>query len=515
MNPNYIAGQQQVSFYANSFFFFFFWGMQNPLLDSGETMEMATVQKIEETVKGILREADMDQMTEFKLRIDASAKLGFDLSGTNHKKLVRDVMEAFLLSAPGEAPVEETVAPAQNETGSGVAASVGGEDERFICKLSEKRNATVQKYRGQAFLSIGSQENGKAFRGVHLSTNQWSVIKKNFSAIEECIKHCQSKSKSDTTQNGDTSEAVDKNSSHGVSLIKTSRFDGKGYHSWGLQMELFLKQFNLTYVLSEPCPGIGSSLGSETNPSEITQADAKRRKWLRDDYLCYKYLLNSLSDHLYRQYSEKFKHAKELWDELKWVYQCEETNSKRSQVRKYIEFKMVEERPILEQFQMFNKIADSIVSAGMFLDETFHVSTIISKFPPSWRGFCTRLMEEEFLPVWMLMERVKAEEELRRNGAQGVTYRPAAGSSQMERRPCLGTTHRASQNIGWKRKDPERDGRVIIVCDNCGKKGHLAKHCWGNKSDDRASGKPNRINSSVPAPVDSEAQASTNDDDKV
>ncbi|XP_010422750.1 PREDICTED: uncharacterized protein LOC104707981 isoform X1 [Camelina sativa] len=482
--------------------------MENSLVvGSGETME----QKIEETVKGILREADMDQMTEFKLRIDASAKLGFDLSGTNHKKLVRDVMEAFLLSTPGEAPLEETLAPAQNES---VAASVGVEDERFICKLSEKRNATVQKYRGQAFLSIGSQEHGKAFRGVHLSTNQWSVITKNLAAIEEGIKQCESKLKSESTQNGDTSEALDKkNSFHGFPLIKTSRFDGKGYLSWATQMELFLKQFNLTYVLSEPCPGIGSSQGPETNPTEITRADVACKKWLRDDYLCHNHLMNSLSDHLYRHYSEKFKHAKELWDELKWVYQCEESNSKRSQVRKYIEFKMVEERPILEQVQVFNKIADSIVSAGMFLDETFHVSTIISKFPPSWRGFCTRLMEEEFLPVWMLMERVKAEEELRRNGAQGgVTYRPAAGSSQMERRPSLGTTHRGSQSIGWKRKEPERDGRVIIVCENCGRKGHLTKHCWGNKSDERASGKPNRVNFSVPAPVDSETQATTNSD---
>lgn len=148
----------------------------------------------------------------------------------------------------------------------------------------------------------------------------------------------------------------------------------------------------------------------------------------------------------------------------------------------------------------------------MFLDEAFHVSTIISKFPPSWRGFCTRLMEEEYLPVWMLMERVKAEEELLRNGAKGVTYRPATGSSQMERTPSLGTTHRGSQSVGWKRKEPERDERVIIVCDNCGRKGHLAKHCWGSKSDERASGKSNRINSSVAAPVESETQATTNND---
>ncbi|KFK30674.1 hypothetical protein AALP_AA6G013400 [Arabis alpina] len=488
--------------------------MENLILDSGEAMEMVTIQKIEETVKSILKEADMDHMTEFKLRIDASAKLGFDLSGTNHKKLVRDVLEAFLLSNPGdesthgEGIVLETVAPASKETGSGVA---GLEDQRFVYKLSEKQDVTVDRYKGQAYLSIGKTypEFKKSFRGMHFSTNQWFEIKKNFTAIEEVIKQCESKSQ---TKNGDTSEAVDNNSSGGFVPIETSRFDGKSYHCWASQMELFLKQLNLSYVLFEPSPGTGNSRGPETNPRDVNRADAAGKNWLRDDYLCHNHLLKSLSDHLYRHYSKKFKHAKELWDELKWVYQCEESNSKRSQVRKYIEFSMVEERPILEQVQDFNRIADSIVSAGMFLDETFHVSTIISKFPSSWRGFCTRLMEEEFLPVWMLMERVKAEEENLRNGAQRVTYRPASGSSHMERRPSIGATHRGSQSIGWKRKEPERerDGRVTIVCDNCGRKGHLAKNCWGKKPDER--GKPNRVASSVPASVVSDTQATTNND---
>ncbi|CAH8335174.1 unnamed protein product [Eruca vesicaria subsp. sativa] len=471
-----------------------------------EMVPPPTTHQIEETVKGILREADMDQMTEFKLRISASTKLGFELSDTDHKKLVRDVLESFLLSNPDdeavhdEANVQETVSPVDpNPT---LTASTGSEEEeRFVCKLSKKRHATVQKYRGQAFVSIGesSLDNKKPFRGVHLSVNQWSVIKENFAAIEEGIKQSESKLKSESKQNGDTSKPVENNNTTtcSFSIIETSRFDGRSYLRWASQMELFLKQLNLSYVLFEPCPVVTNS------PS---QADASGKNWLKDDYLCYTHLLNSLSDHLHRQYSKKFKHAKELWDELKWVYQCEESNSKRSQVRKYIEFKMVEERPVLDQVQEFNKIADSIVSAGMFLDETFHVSTIISKFPPSWRGFSTRLMEEEFLPVWMLMERVKAEEE----GPQRVTYRPATGSCQMERMPqSLG---RGSQSIGWKRKEPERDGRVSIVCDNCGRRGHLAKNCWGKTLEERASSKPNRVTFSSTTHVGSETHAATKND---
>lgn len=212
-----------------------------------------TTQKIEETVKGILREADMDQMTEFKLRISASSLLGFDLSASDHKKLVRDVLEAFLLSNPEAAQVEANV---QETVDPNPTASAGSEeDERFICKLSEKRNATVQKYRGQPFLSIGettSKEDGKPFRGVHLSANQWSVIKNNFAAIEEGIKQSLSKLKSESKQNGGTSKAVEDDTTCGFSIIETSRFDGKSYLRWASQMELFLKQLNLSYVLLKP-----------------------------------------------------------------------------------------------------------------------------------------------------------------------------------------------------------------------------------------------------------------------
>ncbi|XP_010522912.1 PREDICTED: uncharacterized protein LOC104801367 isoform X2 [Tarenaya hassleriana] len=374
--------------------------------------------------------------------------------------------------------------------------------------LSENRNAVVRRYRGRAFLSMGEHSVGNrkqhpAFRGVNLSTDEWSAIKTNIPAIEEAIKKLQSRSsRSQSTQNGDASGAVD-DTSHQFFHVETSRFDGKNYLCWVSQMEIFLKQLNLAYVLTEPCPS--SSSAPQTNPNETTRSKAAKQNWIRDDYFCHHHLLNSLSDHLYHQYSKKnFKSAKELWDELKWVYQIEESSS-RSHVRKYMEFKIVEERPILEQVQDFNKIADNIISAGMFLDENFHLSAIISKFPPSWKGFCIKLMQEEFLPVWMLMEHVKAEEEFRRYGTRKDMTRIMT-NFHMERRMSTGTRQRGTQNLGWKRKGAERQARPIMVCNNCGKKGHPTKDCWAKKSDKRGSAKPNE-DASAASPVLSGAMA--------
>lgn len=75
--------------------------MENSFVDSGETMEMITTEKNEESVKGILREVKSQAIDH------------------------------------GEAPVPETVAPANEGT-----VSVA-EDERFIYKVATFAYSTV------------------------------------------------------------------------------------------------------------------------------------------------------------------------------------------------------------------------------------------------------------------------------------------------------------------------------------------------------------------------------------
>lgn len=55
-------------------------------------------EKIRETVIEILKNSDMEEMTEFKVRVAASGRLGIDLSHSNQKSFIRGVVESFLLS---------------------------------------------------------------------------------------------------------------------------------------------------------------------------------------------------------------------------------------------------------------------------------------------------------------------------------------------------------------------------------------------------------------------------------
>lgn len=163
------------------------------------------------------------------------------------------------------------------------------------------------------------------------------------------------------------------------------RFDGKNFHRWEQKMEFLLKQLKIAYVLTEPCPTIPLSPGA--TDADIAQVTSEIQKWIDDDYLCRHNILNSLTDQLYDQYSIKTKNAKDLWESLKIVYTAEQFGIKKFQVSNYVEFKMNDEKLIIEQVQELQKIADSITAAGMTLDENFHVSVIISKLPPAWKDY--------------------------------------------------------------------------------------------------------------------------------
>lgn len=477
-------------------------------------MDPELQRKIQETVIDILKHASMDEITEFKVRATATERLDFDLSHIEHKKFIRGVIESFLLSTMDEegkeanGNVREDTKEALQEEHEEVLTKkeVGTDGNRVICKLSERRSVTIQEFKGKSFVSIRDfyQKDGNLLPskiGICLTSEQWTAIKQNVPAIEEAITKMQSMLSSglDVEQNGQISKPVADSISQElpleISRIEVSRFDGKNYQFWAPQMELFLKQLKIVYVLTVPRPSIATS--PPASAEEIAQAKATEQKWCNDDHLCRLNILNSLSDSIYYKYAKKIKTAKELWEELKLVYLYEEFGTKRSQVKKYIEFQMVDEKSIFDQLQELNGIADAVVAAGMFIDENFHVSSVISKLPPSWKDFCMKLMHEEYLPFWILMDRVRAEEESRNQDKLGEP----SNHVHSHHPKYLGPRIRDMKKPGlhWKRRDIEVDNNKSLTCYFCGKKGHISKHCPDKKFDRGASEKHGKENSSTPA----------------
>ncbi|KAL8536391.1 hypothetical protein ACS0TY_011852 [Phlomoides rotata] len=168
-------------------------------------MDTETRNKIEETVLEILKNSNMDEATEHKIRKAASEKLGMDLSDPTRKKFVRQVVESYLTEqqakAEQEVEVEEEEEEEEEEEGS--SKKRGGkeyDDEGglIVCRLSNKRRVTLSEFRGKTLVSMREyyNKNGKELptaKGISLTAEQWATFRKNIPAIEKAIKKMESR----------------------------------------------------------------------------------------------------------------------------------------------------------------------------------------------------------------------------------------------------------------------------------------------------------------------------------
>ncbi|KAM5572101.1 RNA polymerase II transcriptional coactivator KELP [Rosa sericea] len=162
-------------------------------------METETQRKIDETVRRILEESDMDQLTESKIRKQASQELALDLNKPPFKAFVKQVVESFLEEQQRKQEQEE------NDDESKPADDEGNQEREYddngdlvICRLSHKRKVTVQEFKGKPLVSLREffTKEGKELptsKGISLTEEQWSVFKKNIPAIEKAIQKMESR----------------------------------------------------------------------------------------------------------------------------------------------------------------------------------------------------------------------------------------------------------------------------------------------------------------------------------
>ncbi|KAK2991432.1 hypothetical protein RJ640_019078 [Escallonia rubra] len=142
-------------------------------------MEPDLQNKIKETVVEILENSNMDETSEFKVRKSASEKLGIDLSRSDRKKFVRQIVESYLADQQSKADaqqqaeeVEEEEEEEENEEEEpkrkGGAKEYDDDGDLIICrpvrvledinsvisKLSEKRRVTITDFRGKTLVSM-------------------------------------------------------------------------------------------------------------------------------------------------------------------------------------------------------------------------------------------------------------------------------------------------------------------------------------------------------------------------
>ncbi|KAK1374018.1 hypothetical protein POM88_030211 [Heracleum sosnowskyi] len=107
--------------------------------------------RIEEAAVEILKTGDLETLTEFSIRVKLAERLNIDLSDLESKLLVRRITESYLLSLPDEAQqVVEVVKEQPN------CNNLADNTDTHVCKLSNRRNVSVKKFRGETLVSFSN-----------------------------------------------------------------------------------------------------------------------------------------------------------------------------------------------------------------------------------------------------------------------------------------------------------------------------------------------------------------------
>ncbi|CAJ2662951.1 unnamed protein product [Trifolium pratense] len=145
------------------------------------------------------------------------------------------------------------------------------------------------------------------------------------------------------------------------SFGKLDKFQGQDFRRWQKKMHFMLTTLKVVHVLSTPIPEIGED--------DTVENLRRRSKWENDDYICRGHILNGMSDPLFDIY-QNVESAKELWDCLEAKYMAEDSSSKKFLVTDFNNYKMVESRSVMEQFNELLRILGQFTQHGLKMDET-------------------------------------------------------------------------------------------------------------------------------------------------
>ncbi|XP_074337192.1 uncharacterized protein LOC141674382 [Apium graveolens] len=220
----------------------------------------------------------------------------------------------------------------------------------------------------------------------------------------------------------------------------------------------------------------------EVIENETTEQTRKCCKWENDDYICRGQILKGMSDSLFDVY-QNVNSVKELWDSLESKYMAEDASSKKFLVSNFMNYKMVDSRPVMEQYNELLRILGQFVQHNLKMDESISVYGVIDKLPPSWKDFKHTLKHnKDDMTLVELGSHFRIEEALR---TQEIENNPKGknqvGDSFVNMVEDGGHSKNSKNGKGNKRKFKGNynasNKKPKMACWKCGKPGHFKKDC--------------------------------------
>ncbi|RVW44269.1 Retrovirus-related Pol polyprotein from transposon TNT 1-94 [Vitis vinifera] len=260
-------------------------------------------------------------------------------------------------------------------------------------------------------------------------------------------------------------------------LVRLDRFDGSNFTRWQDKVRFLLTALKIFYILDPtlaPLP--------EPKENDTPQVVAARKKREKDELICRGHILNALSDRLYDLYTNT-NSAREIWEALENKYKAEEEGTKRFLISQYIDFKFVDEKPLLPQIHKLQVIVNKLKVLKIELPEAFQVGAIVVKLPSSWKGYRKRILHKsEDYSLEEIQKHLRIEEESRSRDkmveeSNGGTNKANAVSKANHPKGKNNNNKKNSGNYMSPKKNQEQFKGKKGLCFVCGKPGHYAREC--------------------------------------
>ena len=262
-------------------------------------------------------------------------------------------------------------------------------------------------------------------------------------------------------------------------FVKLDKFDGTNFSRWQEKARFMLDYLNLSYVLDPTLPQIPEDPVIEegqqptAEQQQLLQQLAEQRKIrAKDTGLCRGHILNMVSDRIFDLYTS-VKDPRELWEALDFKYKAEEQGINKYLIDQYLEFKMVDNKSIMDQIHELQVIVNKLSILKIVLPEIFQVGVIISKLPHSWNGFAKKLMHKsEDFTMEEIQKTLRIEEEARKRMSknfnhEGVNFVKGGPSKKPNKSHANTSSKRKfvpSNNSGGGQKICRRKWRTEIRC---------------------------------------------------
>nr|XP_048318863.1 uncharacterized protein LOC125418693 [Ziziphus jujuba var. spinosa]XP_048318864.1 uncharacterized protein LOC125418693 [Ziziphus jujuba var. spinosa]XP_048318865.1 uncharacterized protein LOC125418693 [Ziziphus jujuba var. spinosa] len=198
--------------------------------------------------------------------------------------------------------------------------------------------------------------------------------------------------------------------------------------------------------------------------------------WKNSNYLCRNYVLNGICDTLYGVFYVT-KSAKELWETLDWKYKTENARSKKFVVGRFLDYVMVDTKPLMSQVHKLQVLIQELLAEGMFLNEAFQVAAMIEELPPSWGDLKNYLKSKrKKMDMEALFGKLRIENDNRRFDRRSMKAGVKANVVEHESSSKNKKKRGKSSKLGSK-GGISKQAKFQGKCFNCDKMGHKAANC--------------------------------------